>query len=102
MDAFVFTPPADLIENYTELKLLIDSDISGEKTRQFIQYLDEASIKSQEMQVQSTDFEEKEFSQMAHESFLASKRIVLAAWKQAHGTDLNSFSYDKFNFGFLN
>jgi hypothetical protein len=100
MDAFVFTPPADLIEDYEQLKPLIENDVSGEKVIRLIEYFDESAAKCQEVQVQSTDFEEKEFARMTYEAFGASKRIVMKAWKQKHGSDLVVPSHESIPFDF--
>jgi hypothetical protein len=100
MDALVLTPPADLIQDYEQLKPLIENDISGEKTLRLVEYFDEAAIKCQEVQVQSTDFEDKEFARMASECFKSSKRIVLKAWKQKHGSELNVPSKEVIPFDF--
>jgi hypothetical protein len=88
MSTETLTPPIDLVEDFKTLQMLIFDDIGGEKTRRLVNYFDEASLKSQEMQVQSTDFEDKEFARMIHEAFLAARRIVLLAWKTAHGSEL--------------
>jgi hypothetical protein len=88
MNANELVPPIDVIEDFQNLQMLVFDDVAGDKTRHMANYFEDAANKSKEMQLQSTDFEQKEFARMIHEAFAAAKRILLTAWERAHGAAL--------------
>lgn len=83
-------PPTNLIADFQSLQLTIADDHTGDRTRQLHSYLLAAQDKCHEMLVRTpaTDFEQRTFTQMLMDAFGASRAIVLAAWKKAHGADL--------------
>jgi hypothetical protein len=88
MTTETLTPPIDLLKDFETLQMMIFDDVAGDKTRRLVGYFEEASNKSLEMQVQSVEFEDKEYARLIHEAFVAAKRIVLVAWKTAHQSEL--------------
>jgi hypothetical protein len=81
-------PDINVIEDFQNLQMLVFDDVAGDKTRHMAGYFEVAASKSLEMQMQSTDYEQKEFAGMVHEAYVAAKRILLAAWEKAHGASL--------------
>lgn len=90
MDSHTANPPVSLIEDFKNLQLTILQDVAGEKTRSIVAYFRSASLRSQEMQLRATEFEEKEFAGLLREAFEAASRIVLSAWHKAHGAELSA------------
>ncbi|AKJ27833.1 hypothetical protein [Caldimonas brevitalea] len=88
MDTDSLNPPVNLVSDFQALQMTIFEDPSGEKTRSLAEYFRQAETKSLEMQLHSSDFEEKEFARLVSDAFGASRRIVLAAWAKAHGSEL--------------
>jgi hypothetical protein len=82
------TPSINVIEDFQNLQMLVFDDVAGDKTRHMAGYFADAADKSLTMQVQSTDFEQKEFARMIHEAYVAAQRILLTAWEKAHGAAL--------------
>jgi hypothetical protein len=81
-------PPQALVAAFQDLQLTVFEDRDGDRTRDLIRYFQAAEIQSQEMQIRSMDFEEKQFARQLSEAFAASGRILQKAWQQAHGHDL--------------
>lgn len=81
-------PDIHVMEDFQNLQALVMEDIGGEQTRHLAEYFQTAADKSQEMQLHSTDFEQKEFARLLHEAYLAARHIVLVAWEKIHGTTL--------------
>lgn len=88
MDTQTLTPPIDLIGDFQSLQMTILEDETGDKTRRMVDYFREAETRSKELQLRTTDFEQKEFARLLNDAFGASSRIVLAAWQKAHGAEL--------------
>jgi hypothetical protein len=82
------SPQIDLLSDFKTLQLMIFDDVIGDQTRRLVEYFDDAVVKSKEMQKESKDNANKEFARLVTDAFMASKRIVLFAWKKAHGADL--------------
>lgn len=88
MDTQSLTPPVNLIQDFQTLQMTIFEDKAGDKTRALVGYFREAEMKSLEMRLKTSDFEQKEFASLLNEAFAASSRIVLSAWQKAHGAEL--------------
>jgi hypothetical protein len=82
-------PPASLIDDFKSLQMTIFEDLSGDKTRQLVDYFRQVEIKSREMQVRTADYEQKQFAQILSDAFAASSRILLSAWQKTHGSELH-------------
>jgi hypothetical protein len=88
MSTEAFAPSIDIIEDFRSMNLTITEDSLGEKTRKLVVYFENAALKSKELYIQSSDTEEKAFSSMLNEAFVAAHSIVLDAWEKAHGSAL--------------
>jgi hypothetical protein len=88
MSTDTFAPSIDIIEDFRTMNLTINEDSLGEKTRKLVVYFENAALKSKELYIQSSDTEEKAFSSMLNEAFVAARSIVLDAWEKAHGSAL--------------
>ncbi len=88
MNTTATNPEIDMVQDFRDLQTLVFEDVAGDKTRGLTEYFEQAAQKSLQLQISSTDFEQKEFARMVHEAFLAAKRIVIFAWAKAHGSDL--------------
>jgi hypothetical protein len=81
-------PPADVLADLTELEAVVAQDTAGERTRRMAEFLAEAELRSQEMRLRTTDFEERNFAGAVSESFAAARRILIQAWHKSHGHGL--------------
>jgi hypothetical protein len=86
MDTLV--PSSDLTGDLQSLQETVSDDVSGDKTRRLLAYFRNAETTSREMQLHSSDFEEKHFAGMVSDAFGASSRILAASWRKAHGREL--------------
>jgi hypothetical protein len=84
----VLVPPAELIDDFPALKTDIENDRTGEKTRRLLRFFGEAAVQSQEMQLQSAEYGEKEFARLMHDCFSAAQRIVSRTWESTHRAPL--------------
>ncbi|ARN20771.1 hypothetical protein [Piscinibacter gummiphilus] len=89
MSTEALNPPVSLVDDFKDLQMTIFQDRDGDKTRQLVAYFRQAEIKSREMQLRTTEYEQKQYAQMLADAFAASTRILLAAWQKAHGSDLH-------------
>jgi hypothetical protein len=81
-------PPENLIADFQALQLSIAEDRDGSRTREIYEYMTSCEEKCLEMEIRSTEYEEKHFARMLAEAFAGSAQIVLLAWKKAHGREL--------------
>jgi hypothetical protein len=88
MNTSANVPDINVIEDFQNLQMLIFDDVAGDKTRHMAGFFENAAQKSLELQLQSTDHEQKEFAGTVHEAYLAAKNILLIAWEKAHGAAL--------------
>jgi hypothetical protein len=88
MTTDTFAPSIDIIEDFRSMHTAITEDDLGDKTRKLVEYFENAALKSKELHLHSTDQEQKTFSHMLNEAFVAARSIVLAAWEKAHGSPL--------------
>ncbi len=88
MSTEAFAPSIDIIEDFRSMNLTINEDSLGEKTRRLVHYFENAALKAKELHIHSTDDEQKTFSRMLNEAFVAARSIVLDAWEKAHGSAL--------------
>lgn len=88
MKADMLLPPQALVAAFEDLQLTIFQDRDGDRTRDLVRYFQAAEIKSQELQIRTLDFEEKQFARQLGDAFAASGRILQKAWQQAHGHEL--------------
>jgi hypothetical protein len=80
--------PINVIEDFRTLQINMLDDKSGERTAKLARYFAEAADKSQQMRLQSSDFEQKEFAGQMHDAFVAARHIVQTFWEKAHATQL--------------
>ena len=81
-------PPALLQAQFNELETTVGGDVSADKTRQLISYLEQAELSSREWQLKLTDFEERQFAGSVVEAFGAAKRILIRQWQLKHEREL--------------
>lgn len=88
MDIQQLMPPIDMLDDFKKLQTTVHEDESGDSTRAFSAYFEEAAARSEQMQRQAEESDEKEFAGLLHDAFEAANRIVLAAWERSHNTPL--------------
>lgn len=88
MSNHVLVPPAEVIDDFPSLQANIADDKAGSKTQRLLRCFDEAAVQSQQMQLQCTDYEQKEFARLMHDAFAGAQRIVTRAWEKTHGMPL--------------
>jgi hypothetical protein len=88
MDTQQLLPDIDMLADFANLQNAINEDESGANTRAIAEYFKAAAMKSQTMQLQAEDSQEKHFAGLLDEAFQAAHRIVLAAWERSHSAPL--------------
>lgn len=82
----VLIPPAHVIESFPVIQKDIEADTSGNKTRQLLDFFDDAALKCREMQVQCAEHSDKEWARLMCDGFISAKQIVTLTWEKAHHT----------------
>jgi len=81
-------PAADLMQDFDSLEAALRRDPNGDHARRLGAYFEQAELETRQVQLRSTEFEEKNMAGLLAEAFAAARRVVPVAWAKLHGREL--------------
>ena len=83
MNTDTLVPPSDVLDDIKTLKTAGPGTAQEGRMHRLVGYFDDAEMKSQQLRLQSDDYEQKQFAGQLADALAAARRIVLVAAEKA-------------------